>query len=229
MSENRSDVGRPDTSRSDTALSLGERLRSARKARALSLEQVGHLLHLEDRVVVALEEERFREVGAPVFIRGHLRSYARLLDLPEEQVLEAYKSADPASQAPQKIARDLEEPLRSPPGPWAVAVVVVILLLGAVLTYVIKDDKVAPTTSTVTPEGVSTEMDAPVVIDVSPAAGGGTTATALPSAPAPAATNSLPASVPPDTPVASPAASDAPATTDGTVNQPASGAAAATE
>jgi len=41
-----------------TQLGMGERLRSARKGRALSLDHVAEALHLDEAVVLALEEER---------------------------------------------------------------------------------------------------------------------------------------------------------------------------
>ncbi|MFZ1625921.1 MAG: helix-turn-helix domain-containing protein, partial [Gammaproteobacteria bacterium] len=60
--------------RADAALSLGARLRSARKARAISLEQVGQLLHLEQSMLRAIEEDRYEALGAPVFVRGYLKA-----------------------------------------------------------------------------------------------------------------------------------------------------------
>ena len=62
-------------------LGLGERLRSARKARALSVAQVAESLRLEEASVVALEDGRFDAMGAPVFVRGHLKRYAQLVGL----------------------------------------------------------------------------------------------------------------------------------------------------
>lgn len=95
--------------RTDAALPLGARLRSARKARALSLEQAGQLLHLEESMLRAIEEDRFEALGAPVFVRGYLKAYAGLLGLSEESVLDAYRQADPASVLPPKIVRDRDE------------------------------------------------------------------------------------------------------------------------
>jgi cytoskeleton protein RodZ len=168
MNETRIDTAQSPNPVVGQSLTLGQRLRSARKGKALSLDQAAHFLHLEQPVLAALEEERYTEVGAPVFVRGHLRNYARLLELPEEIVLDAYRQADPRAEAPQKIARDLEEPLRSPPGPWAVAVAVVLLLLVAVITYVSRDTAVPAPASAVTPLGVTGEMAPPVVIEVTP-------------------------------------------------------------
>ncbi len=67
----------------ETALGLGERLRSARKARALTLEQAAFSIRLEASVLRALEDERYEVLGAAVFVRGHLKAYARLLGLSE--------------------------------------------------------------------------------------------------------------------------------------------------
>jgi cytoskeleton protein RodZ len=112
LSEVQAPTGEPTGStdtRSDAALSLGARLRSARKARALSLEQVSQKLHLEDSMLRAIEEDRFEALGAPVFVRGYLKAYAGLLGLSEQSVLDAYRQADPASVLPPKIVRDREE------------------------------------------------------------------------------------------------------------------------
>lgn len=121
--------------KNDTALGLGERLRSARKARALTLEQAAFTLRLEAPVLRALEDERYEALGAPVFVRGHLRAYARLLGLSEEAVLAAYRAADPNADAPPKVTRELEKPLTTTPGPLAIAAVVVFALLAMLLVY----------------------------------------------------------------------------------------------
>jgi cytoskeleton protein RodZ len=85
----------PDIGEDVSGLGLGDRLRSARKARALSLEQVAESLHLDETIVLALEDERYDAFGAPVYIRGHLRAYARLVGLPVDSLLDAYAKADP--------------------------------------------------------------------------------------------------------------------------------------
>ncbi|MEO8225773.1 MAG: helix-turn-helix transcriptional regulator [Gammaproteobacteria bacterium] len=123
--------------KTETALGLGERLRSARKARALTLEQAAFSLRLEAPVVRALEEERFETLGAAVFVRGHLKAYAKLLGLSEEAVLAAYRAADPNADAPPKVTRELEKPLTTTPGPLAVAAVVVFALLAILVLYLL--------------------------------------------------------------------------------------------
>jgi len=121
--------------KNETALGLGERLRSARKARALTLEQAAFTLRLEVPVLRALEDERYEALGAAVFIRGHLRAYARLLGLSEEAVLAAYRAADPNADAPPKVTRELEKPLTTTPGPLAIVAAVLFALLAMLLLY----------------------------------------------------------------------------------------------
>jgi cytoskeleton protein RodZ len=123
--------------KNDTALGLGERLRSARKARALTLEQAAFTLRLEVPVLRALEDERYEALGAAVFIRGHLKAYAKLLGLSEEAVLAAYRAADPQADAPPKVTRELEKPLTTTPGPLAIAAAVGFALLAMLLLYVL--------------------------------------------------------------------------------------------
>ena len=68
----------------------GNRLRSAREKAGFSLEEVSARLHLDRRTIEMLEAEDYRELPAPTFVRGYLRSYARLLDLPAEPMVEAF-------------------------------------------------------------------------------------------------------------------------------------------
>src|SRR5690606_39323578 len=58
----------------------GERLRKAREAAGLDVAEVARRLKMPVRVVQSLENEDWEGLDAPVFVRGQLRSYARLLD-----------------------------------------------------------------------------------------------------------------------------------------------------
>ena len=69
----------------------GERLRRAREAAGLRLEDVAERLKMPVRVVRSLEEEDWARLGAPVFVRGQLRSYSRLLGLGTSTTIEAAK------------------------------------------------------------------------------------------------------------------------------------------
>lgn len=71
----------------------GARLRQARETAGLTIEDVSTRLKMPVRVVVALESEDGASLDAPVFVRGQLRSYARLFDLDIETELGAARVA----------------------------------------------------------------------------------------------------------------------------------------
>jgi cytoskeleton protein RodZ len=74
---------------SDADRGCGARLRKAREAAGLRLEDVAARLKMPVRVVESLENEEWDRLGAPVFVRGQLRSYSRLLGLATTTTLEA--------------------------------------------------------------------------------------------------------------------------------------------
>jgi len=71
----------------------GERLRAAREAAGLSLDDVAARLHMPARVVRSLEAEDWARLGAPVFVRGQVRSYSRLLGLTTAPMMDALNVA----------------------------------------------------------------------------------------------------------------------------------------
>ena len=58
---------------SDTRSGIGARLRAGRERMGLTLLQVAEKLHVDAKVIESLEAERFDALGAPVFVKGHLR------------------------------------------------------------------------------------------------------------------------------------------------------------
>lgn len=121
----------------EMTLSLGERLRSARKARALTLQQVAFTLRLEESVLRALEDDHYEVLGAAVFVRGHLRAYARLLGLSEEAVLAAYRNSDPSADSPPRVTRELERPITTTPGSVAILAAVGFVIVAIMLMYLL--------------------------------------------------------------------------------------------
>jgi cytoskeleton protein RodZ len=65
----------------------GARLRGAREAAGLSLDQVAQQLKLAPRQVKALEDEDFGKLPGRTFARGFVRNYARLLNLDGDDLL----------------------------------------------------------------------------------------------------------------------------------------------
>ncbi|MDX1550350.1 MAG: DUF4115 domain-containing protein [Lysobacter spongiicola] len=61
------------------ALSCGSRLRLGRESAGLTQQEASAKLKVPLRVIRALEADDWECIGAPVFVRGQLRSYARLV------------------------------------------------------------------------------------------------------------------------------------------------------
>ncbi|WP_031371651.1 MULTISPECIES: RodZ domain-containing protein [Lysobacter] len=87
--------------------SCGARLKQAREAAGLSIEDVAARLKMPSRVVLSLENDDTGSAGAPVFVRGQLRSYARLVGIDLEDQL----SGTPlASTAPSELISHTHTP-----------------------------------------------------------------------------------------------------------------------
>ncbi|HST46093.1 MAG TPA: RodZ domain-containing protein [Luteimonas sp.] len=74
----------PDLQMPESARGCGQRLRTARVAAGLDITDVATRLRMPVRVVESLESEDWSRLGAPVYVRGQLRSYGRLLGLATE-------------------------------------------------------------------------------------------------------------------------------------------------
>ncbi|MEE2731158.1 MAG: RodZ family helix-turn-helix domain-containing protein [Pseudomonadota bacterium] len=74
------------------ASSPGARLQRAREAARLSVTEAADALHLSPGVVKALEADDFRSLPNATFVKGYMRSYARLLGIPGEELVRTYES-----------------------------------------------------------------------------------------------------------------------------------------
>jgi len=64
-----------------TAQQMGQQLRLAREAAGWEVDAVAARLRMQKSLIRSLEEGDWSRLGASVFVRGHLRSYARLVGI----------------------------------------------------------------------------------------------------------------------------------------------------
>lgn len=79
-------------------MATGEHLKQARLKQKLSLGSVSQAIHLDEKVLADIEEDRVDRI-APIYVKGYLRTYARFLKIPEEEIhamLDSFGSKDPA-------------------------------------------------------------------------------------------------------------------------------------
>jgi len=82
------------------ARSIGERLRAGRERSGLSIPAAAEKLHLDPKVIEALEADRFAEVGASVYVRGHLKRYADFVGEPGAALVSLYTARESRANAP---------------------------------------------------------------------------------------------------------------------------------
>ncbi|MBV8490305.1 MAG: helix-turn-helix domain-containing protein [Candidatus Eremiobacteraeota bacterium] len=92
---------------------LGERFRAAREARGLSLSDVSEQIRIRSVYLAAIEDENWPSIGAPVYIRGFLRTYARFLGLDPEDVVAAFNGAPAAAPGARPAAAPESAPAPS--------------------------------------------------------------------------------------------------------------------
>ena len=91
-------------------ITIGARLKSARESRGLQQQEVADELKLNKKFILMIEDNNFPPDLPVTFIRGYIRSYAKLLEIPEHEVK---KGLEPIK--PEKVI-----PVVLPPPPPAV-------------------------------------------------------------------------------------------------------------
>src|SRR5262249_36451255 len=89
---------------------LGALLRECRESKGASLDDLARSTRIAPRYLVALEEDRLRDLPAPAFVRGFVRSYCAAVAEPPERalaLLEAWVQATdrPAPRLPATVLK----------------------------------------------------------------------------------------------------------------------------
>jgi len=109
---------------------IGQVLRDAREAQGMTLEQAAARLRLMQRQIVAMEADEFEGLGQPVFARGFVRNYSRMLGLEPEALLARMEGA-PAEPA---VVSHLAPPQ---PRSWLSSPWLILLLLGVLVAVMV--------------------------------------------------------------------------------------------
>lgn len=174
-----------------TEESVGARLMAARAATGLSVAEVAQRLHCGRDLIEALESNRFADLGAPVFARGHLRRYADLLGLPVDDMLahlNRQENIDPPlpdlTQVPRAQSSGINLQALRPAAAGVGAVAVFAVLLWTVLTQTPADEPATITEAVATTDANATaEAVAATESVATPDAVASTEAVATPRAP----------------------------------------------
>lgn len=114
---------------------IGSRLRSARMAAGMSAADAAERLHCDVQVIEALESGHFEQLGASVFVRGHLRRYGDLLGQRGDALVEQWAQIEPP-----RVAPDLTRVPQAPRPPdttrlWQLGALAAGVTVFAILTW----------------------------------------------------------------------------------------------
>lgn len=70
----------------------GPRLRAAREALGLGLKDIAKRMRLQEHIIHQIEQDMYDENTALVFVKGYLRSYAVLVGLNADQIIQDFTS-----------------------------------------------------------------------------------------------------------------------------------------
>ena len=123
----------------------GSILRAEREALGVTVREVSETLNLSMATIEAIEADDLDRLPGPVFARGYVRAYARLLELDPEPLVTGY----PEPQAPLPAAGPPESPVwewirQRPAMVLGGAAGVLLLLIVVLLIWLWPSDAPAP-------------------------------------------------------------------------------------
>lgn len=115
----------------------GERLRNARVSQDMDIVKAAGKLHLTTDMVDAIECDDYSELPARVFVRGYIRNYARLVDLPVDSIMAQFDELWPEDEHKVKVENAPRLPADPRPGNnWSGGITWLLLIAGLVLFLV---------------------------------------------------------------------------------------------
>jgi len=119
--------------------SVGQYLREQRESRGMSVEEISRGTRVPVASVERIEADRFDELPGEVFVRGFVKSYARALSLPPDDVLARYTaSRRVVSVTPLPLSNATQKPARGRRFGVAIAFVLLLILFTLALSIVLK-------------------------------------------------------------------------------------------
>jgi transcriptional regulator with XRE-family HTH domain len=121
----------------DEGLSLGERLRRAREARGLSLDEIANRTRIPMRHLQHIEREEWDALPAATYAVGFTRNYANAVGLDgpvlARELRDRIGGPSHRAAAPEYYAQ--ADPARVPPKPLVFAAIFLAILIGAYLLW----------------------------------------------------------------------------------------------
>ncbi len=151
---------------------VGERLRLAREQQNLSVKDAAGRLFLSPKLIEIIEAEDFAKGLPTAFMRGYMRSYARLLNFSENEVEQALTQLGLNAPSPAPLSPRLHAPLESNSENymrWATVIIISVLVLLVVMWWTTRSNDDSVVAKELAPVStVKVETQTPKAPDSSP-------------------------------------------------------------
>ncbi|EFK10526.1 conserved hypothetical protein [delta proteobacterium NaphS2] len=114
-----------------SGISLGALLRKEREKKGFNYAQISQQTRMRPHFVAAIENEDWDLLPAPTLVKGFIKSYARVLSLDEERLLDLYREETGTNDFSQKFVL----PSIAQRKKWPFVIVGLLLLLAAASAY----------------------------------------------------------------------------------------------
>ncbi|MCH8502295.1 MAG: DUF4115 domain-containing protein [Aliidiomarina sp.] len=117
----------------------GELLRAAREQAGLTVLQVADRLRLRQQLIQDLENDHFDGQAGGTYVRGYLRAYAKLLQISESEIMDAYKRTQGSEEVTQSTMQSFSKKtsIESQDNKLMILTwIIVIILIGSVAVFV---------------------------------------------------------------------------------------------
>lgn len=122
--------------------SPGEMLASQRNKLGISEADIAESLKISVSRLKSIEADDYKKLPSETYIRGYLRNYARLVDIDEQALMQAYecirRQGDPASSGSEMTINRQQNQNNAW---WAYILVVILISLGIVAYWLFGDDE----------------------------------------------------------------------------------------
>ena len=142
---------------------LGAYLKRLRSEKNISVAEVAARMYLHPSVIDALEQDDHKNLPGRLYVYGYLQHYAKILNVPVDQILSMYKedTAEPREQGTE--APTYQKPDTKEPKKWSYAIIYLALFILVLLSFAFWRGKYAqePVETTGGPDRPTTIVEGP--------------------------------------------------------------------
>ena len=116
---------------------VGERLRAAREARGLTIEEIAGITRIPKRHLITIESGAYDGLPAPTYSAGFIKSWARHLGLDGQALADQFRveMGGVAVEPSQSLPYEPADPRRTPPAGLALLALLVAVVVGLGYLY----------------------------------------------------------------------------------------------